>query len=155
MIQGGFLTVPPNFQHQNEKQLVANQKFCSIKFMMYKRSLLVEQRFSFQHWNLGATVKKPPGRSAGLLVSSNLFNPKVSYFCYLDYPTRHNWKVAVAKFMDPISAASKLEFHVRGAILQTRFFTIQSFNWKPIEISKVRVTKKGGGGVKNLCGCIF
>ena len=76
-------------------------------------------------------VKYVRHRSAGLLVNSKSLNPKVSYFCYLDYPTRHNWKVAVAKFMDPISAASKLEFHVRGAILQTRFFTIQSFNWKP------------------------
>ena len=46
--------------------------------------------------------------------------------------------------MDPISAASKLEFHVRGAILQTRFFTMQSFNWEPIEISKLRVPKKRG-----------
>ena len=42
-----FLTVPPNFQYQNEKQWAANQRFCSMKFSMYKRSSLVEQRFSF------------------------------------------------------------------------------------------------------------
>ena len=29
-----------------------------MKFSMYKRSSLVEQRFSFQHRNLGGTVKK-------------------------------------------------------------------------------------------------
>ena len=46
-IQGAFLTVPPNFQYQNEKGWVANQRFCSMKFLMYKRSSLVEQRFSF------------------------------------------------------------------------------------------------------------
>ena len=37
-----FLTVPPNFQYQNEKQSAANQRFCSMKFSMYKRSSLVE-----------------------------------------------------------------------------------------------------------------
>ena len=42
-----FLTVPPNFQYQNEKRWAANQRFCSMKFSMYKRSSLVEQRFSF------------------------------------------------------------------------------------------------------------
>ena len=42
-----FLTVPPDFQYQNEKRSAANQRFCSMKFSMYKRSLLVEQRFSF------------------------------------------------------------------------------------------------------------
>ena len=42
-----FLTVPPNFQYQNEKWWAANQRFCSMKFSMYKRSSLVEQRFSF------------------------------------------------------------------------------------------------------------
>ena len=41
-----FLTVPPNLQFQNEKRWPANQRFCSMKFWMYKRSLLVE-RFSF------------------------------------------------------------------------------------------------------------
>ena len=41
-----FLTVPPNFQHQNEKQWAASQGFCSVKFLMYERSSLVEQRFS-------------------------------------------------------------------------------------------------------------
>ena len=35
---GCFFTVPPNFQYQNEKQLAANQRFCSIEFSMYKRS---------------------------------------------------------------------------------------------------------------------
>ena len=42
-----FLTVPPDFQYQNEKRWAANQGFCSMKFSMYKRSLLVEQCFSF------------------------------------------------------------------------------------------------------------
>ena len=42
-----FLTVPPNFQYQNEKRWAANQRFCSMKFSMYKRSSLAEQRFSF------------------------------------------------------------------------------------------------------------
>ena len=42
-----FLTVPPNFLHQNEKRWAANQRFCSMKFLMYKRSPLVEQHFSF------------------------------------------------------------------------------------------------------------
>ena len=37
-----FLTGPPNFQYQNEKRLAANQRFCSMKFSMYKRSSLVE-----------------------------------------------------------------------------------------------------------------
>ena len=41
-----FLFVPPNFQYQNEKRSAANQRFCSMKFS-YKRSSLVEQRFSF------------------------------------------------------------------------------------------------------------
>ena len=41
------LTVPPNFQYQNEKQWAANQRICSMKFSMYKRSSLVKQRFSF------------------------------------------------------------------------------------------------------------
>ena len=42
-----FLTVPPNFQYQNEKRWAANQRFSSKIFLMYKRSSLVEQRFSF------------------------------------------------------------------------------------------------------------
>ena len=42
-----LLAVPPNFQYQHEKRCEANQRFCSMKFSMYKRSLLVEQRFSF------------------------------------------------------------------------------------------------------------
>ena len=42
-----FLTGPPNFQYQNEKRWAANQRFCSIKFSMYKRSSLIEQHFSF------------------------------------------------------------------------------------------------------------
>ena len=46
-IQGDFLTVPPNFQYQNEKRWAANQRFRSMKFSMYKRSPLVEHRFSF------------------------------------------------------------------------------------------------------------
>ena len=33
-----FLTGPPNFQYQNEKRWTANQRFCSMKFSMYKRS---------------------------------------------------------------------------------------------------------------------
>ena len=33
-----FLTVPPNFQYQNEKRWAANQRFCSMEFSMYKRS---------------------------------------------------------------------------------------------------------------------
>ena len=33
-----FLTVPPNFQYQNEKWWAANQRFCSKKFSMYKWS---------------------------------------------------------------------------------------------------------------------
>ena len=39
----------PNFQYQNEKRRAVNQRFCfcSMKFSMYKRSSLVEQRFSF------------------------------------------------------------------------------------------------------------
>ena len=41
------LTVPPNFQYQNEKQWAANQRFCSMKIWMYKRSSLVEQHFLF------------------------------------------------------------------------------------------------------------
>ena len=41
-----FLTVPPYFQYQNEKRWAANQRFSSMKFSMYKRSSLVEQRFS-------------------------------------------------------------------------------------------------------------
>ena len=36
-----FLTVPPNFQHQNDKWWAANQRFCSMNFSMYKRSLSV------------------------------------------------------------------------------------------------------------------
>ena len=44
-VQGAFLTVPPNFQYQNEKWWAANQRFFSMKFSMYKRSSLVEQRF--------------------------------------------------------------------------------------------------------------
>ena len=44
-IQGVFFTVPPNFQYQNAKGWAANQRFCSMKFSMYKRSLLVEQHF--------------------------------------------------------------------------------------------------------------
>ena len=44
---GYFFTVPPNFQYQKEKWWVANQRFCSMKFLMYKRSSLVEQCFSF------------------------------------------------------------------------------------------------------------
>ena len=47
LLQGVFLTVPPNLQYQNGKRWAANQRFCSIEFSMYKRSLLVEQRFSF------------------------------------------------------------------------------------------------------------
>ena len=43
----GWLTVPPNFQCQNENRWAANQRFCFMKFSMYKRSSLVEQRFSF------------------------------------------------------------------------------------------------------------
>ena len=42
-----FLNVPPNFRYHNEKRWAANQRFCSMKFSMYKRSSLVEQRFSF------------------------------------------------------------------------------------------------------------
>ena len=42
-----FLTGPPNFQYQNEKRWAANQRFCSMKFSMYKRSSLVEKCFSF------------------------------------------------------------------------------------------------------------
>ena len=42
-----FLTVPPNFQYRKEKRWAANQRFWSMKFLMYKRSSLVEQRFSF------------------------------------------------------------------------------------------------------------
>ena len=57
-VQGVFLTVPPNFQYQNENRWAANKRFCSMKFSMYKRSLLVEQRFSFWYWNLGGTFKK-------------------------------------------------------------------------------------------------
>ena len=34
-----------------------------MKFSMYKRSSLVEQHFSFKHWNLNRTVKKTPCRS--------------------------------------------------------------------------------------------
>ena len=37
-----FLTVPLNFQYQNEKRWAANQRFYSMKFSMYKRSSLVE-----------------------------------------------------------------------------------------------------------------
>ena len=42
-----FLTVPFNFQQQNKKRWAANQRFCSMKFLMYRRSSLVEQHFSF------------------------------------------------------------------------------------------------------------
>ena len=42
-----FLTVPPNFQYQNEKRWAANQRFSSMIFLIYKRSSLVEQSFSF------------------------------------------------------------------------------------------------------------
>ena len=41
-----FSIVPPNFQYQNERRLAANQRFCSMKYSMYKRSSLVQQRFS-------------------------------------------------------------------------------------------------------------
>ena len=47
LLQGAFLTVPTNFQYQNEKWWAANQRFCSMNFSKYKRSSLVEQRFSF------------------------------------------------------------------------------------------------------------
>ena len=40
-----ILIVPPNFQYQNEKRWAANQRFCSMKFPMYKRSSVVEQFF--------------------------------------------------------------------------------------------------------------
>ena len=36
LIQGSFFTVLPNFQYQNEKPWAANQRFCSMKFSMYK-----------------------------------------------------------------------------------------------------------------------
>ena len=42
-----LLTVPFNFQYQNEKRWTANQRFCAMKFSMYKRSSIVEQRLSF------------------------------------------------------------------------------------------------------------
>ena len=42
-----FLTVPSNFQYQTRKRWAANQRFCSMKFSMFKRSSLVEQHFSF------------------------------------------------------------------------------------------------------------
>ena len=48
IVQGAFfLTVPLNFQYQKEKHWAANQRFSSMIFLMYKRSSLVEQRFSF------------------------------------------------------------------------------------------------------------
>ena len=47
VIQGVFFNVPPNFQNQNEKRWAAKQRFCSMKFSMYKRPSLVEQRFYF------------------------------------------------------------------------------------------------------------
>ena len=55
-----FLTVPPNFQYQNEKRWAANPRFCSMKFSMYKRSLLVEQRFLFSTEIWAEQLKKQP-----------------------------------------------------------------------------------------------
>ena len=51
----------------------ANHRFCSMK-LMYKRSSLVEQRFSFLHWNLGGTVKK-----------TTLYNKFPIYVCMAMY----------------------------------------------------------------------
>ena len=34
IIQGGFLTGPPDFQYQNEKQVAANQDYFFKKFSM-------------------------------------------------------------------------------------------------------------------------
>ena len=66
-----FLTGPPNFQYQNEKRWAANQRFCSMKFSMYKRSLLAEQRFYFSTEISAEQLKKPPciwfGRCAVLV----------------------------------------------------------------------------------------
>ena len=79
LLQGAFLTVPTNFQYQNEKWWAANQRFCSMKFSMYKWSSLVEQRF-FWHWNLGGTVKKAPCR--------NLISQRNTYCIWI-----RKWKV--------------------------------------------------------------
>ena len=75
-----FLTVPPNFQYQNENRWAANQRFCSMKFSTYKISSLVEKRFSFLHWNLGGTVKKAPCR--------NLISQRNTYCIWI-----RKWKV--------------------------------------------------------------
>ena len=45
-----FLTVPPNFQYQNEKQSAANQRFCSIILSMYKRWWSNVSLFSTKIW---------------------------------------------------------------------------------------------------------
>ena len=42
-----FITLPKNLQYQKEKRWAANQRFCSMKFSMYKRSSFVERHFSF------------------------------------------------------------------------------------------------------------
>ena len=42
-----FLTVPPDFQYQNEKQVAANQEYFFKKFLMQKSSSLAGQVFSF------------------------------------------------------------------------------------------------------------
>ena len=36
-----FITLPKNLQYQKEKRWAANQRFCSMKFSMHKRSALV------------------------------------------------------------------------------------------------------------------
>ena len=55
-----FLTVPPDFQYQNEKQILANQDYFFKKFTMYKSFSLTEQVFflPFWYWKWGGAVKK-------------------------------------------------------------------------------------------------
>ena len=69
------LTVPPNFQYQNEKQWAANQRFCSMKIWMYKRSSLVEQHFLFSTEIWAEQLKKHPVYSRALGLARAIISP--------------------------------------------------------------------------------
>ena len=59
-LQVGFVTVPPNFQHPNEKRWAANQRFCSMKFSVTKNPRWLNKVFLFSTETWAEQLKNHP-----------------------------------------------------------------------------------------------
>ena len=82
-----FLTVPPNFQYQNEKQWTANQRFCSMKFSMYKRPRWLNNVFLFSTEIWAEQLKKHPVSYQDIIFWACY--PVIFLYCVDQFPYSH------------------------------------------------------------------